>query len=183
VLKKRFSSFWSLNSFWQGFTVASSLIGTVFGSLLAGYPAQKYGRKKIINSHRIDVSLICYRLRNHSIWMLFILFRFIGGLAVGASSVVGPMYISEISPAKIRGRLAGSFQVNIVTGILIAYFANFLLSGIGENSWRWMLGIMAVPATIFAILVIEQFREGPRWLVLNGRDDEAKKIFEKNRRA
>jgi sugar porter (SP) family MFS transporter len=107
---------------------------------------------------------------------MFVSFRFIGGIAVGASSVVGPMYISEISPAKLRGRLAGSFQLNIVMGIFVALLTNFLFASAGENSWRWMLGVMVLPACLFAIL-LRTIPESPRWLVLNNRDDEAEKIF------
>lgn len=176
--EKTIQQLWSLNSFWQGFTVACSLIGTVFGSLLTGIPAQKFGRKKVLMTIALLYLVSAIGCAISSIWLLFIIFRFIGGLAVGASSVVGPMYISEIAPPKIRGRLAGSFQINIVVGILVAYLANFLLAGIGEDSWRWMLGIMAVPAVLFAIL-LQIIPESPRWLVLNGRDEEAKLIFAK----
>jgi sugar porter (SP) family MFS transporter len=101
-----------------------------------------------------------------------------GGLAVGASSVVGPMYISEISPAHLRGRLAGSFQLMIVTGIFIAYFTNFLFISMGDNAWRWMLGIMVVPAALF-LLLVRSIPESPRWLILNGRDAEAIPILKK----
>ena len=176
--EKTIQQLWSLSSGWLGFTVASSLIGTVVGSLIAGIPAQKYGRKKVLSAIAILYLLSAIGCAVTPIWFLFITFRFIGGIAVGASSVVGPMYISEISPAKIRGRLAGSFQVNIVLGILVAFLTNFLLRGIGDNSWRWMLGIMVVPAAMFAIL-LRTIPESPRWLVLNGRDEEAKKIFER----
>ncbi len=176
--EKTIQQLWSLSSGWLGFTVASSLIGTVIGSIIAGTPAQKYGRKAVLSFIAILYLLSAIGCSVTPIWFLFILFRFIGGIAVGASSVVGPMYISEIAPAKIRGRLAGSFQVNIVLGILIAFLTNFLLRGIGEDSWRWMLGIMVVPAAMFAIL-LRTIPESPRWLVLNGRDEEAKKIFEK----
>lgn len=174
--EKTIQQLWGLNSFWQGFTVASSLIGTVVGSLVAGWPAQKYGRKKVLVGIALMYLLSAVGCALSTAWLLFVLFRFIGGLAVGISSVVGPMYISEISPAPIRGRLAGSFQVNIVSGILVAYLANFLLSGIGEDAWRWMLGVMAIPAAIFALLV-RTIPESPRWLVLNGQDAEAEKIF------
>ena len=111
-------------------------------------------------------------------WELFILFRFIGGIAVGSSSVVGPMYISEISPARIRGRLAGSFQLMIVTGIFVAFLTNFLFVDFGDSAWRWMLGIMIIPALLFAVL-LRFVPESPRWLVLNNRDAEAMKIFER----
>lgn len=176
--EKTIQALWSLSSGWLGFTVASSLIGTVIGSLIAGIPAQKYGRKKVLTFIAMLYLLSAVGCAFTPIWFLFITFRFIGGIAVGASSVVGPMYISEIAPAGIRGRLAGSFQVNIVLGILMAFLTNFLLSGIGEDSWRWMLGIMVIPAAIFALL-LRTIPESPRWLVLNGRDEEARKIFER----
>ena len=174
--EKTIQQLWQLTSFWQGFTVAASLIGTVIGSLIAGIPAQKFGRKKVLSVIAILYLLSAIGCSLTPIWVLFITFRFIGGLAVGASSVVGPMYISEIAPAHMRGRLAGSFQLNIVAGIFIAYLTNFLFVGIGEDSWRWMLGIMVVPAGLFAIL-LRTIPESPRWLVLNNRDEEAKAIF------
>lgn len=176
--EKTIQKLWALDSAWLGFTVASSLIGTVLGSLIAGAPAQKYGRKKVLVAIAILYLLSAIGCAFASIWSLFVLFRFLGGIAVGASSVVGPMYISEISPARQRGRLAGLFQLNIVAGILIAYLTNYLLSGSGEDSWRYMLGVMTVPALLFAILV-RTIPESPRWLVLNNRDEEAKKIFER----
>jgi sugar porter (SP) family MFS transporter len=113
-----------------------------------------------------------------STWLLFVLFRFAGGIAVGASSVVGPMYISEIAPAHLRGRLAGSFQLNIVGGIFIAYLTNFLFVDLGDESWRWMLGIMVIPAGLFWIL-LRTIPESPRWLILNNREEEAIPIMRK----
>lgn len=169
---------WSLSSFWQGFTVASSLIGTVLGSLIAGRPAQKYGRKKTLSIIALLYLVSAVGCALTYTWELFVLFRFIGGIAVGASSVVGPMYISEIAPARMRGRLAGSFQLMIVTGIFVAYLTNFLFADFGDSAWRWMLGIMIVPALLFAIL-LRLVPESPRWLVLNNRDEEAKKVFER----
>jgi sugar porter (SP) family MFS transporter len=176
--EKTIQSLWNLSSGWQGFTVASSLIGTVIGSLIAGMPAQRYGRKKVLLVIALLYLLSAIGCSLTSIWELFILFRFIGGLAVGASSVVGPMYISEIAPANIRGRLAGSFQLNIVAGIFVAYLTNFLFVGMGEDSWRWMLGVMVVPSLLFAIL-LRSIPESPRWLWINGKPEEAKKIFER----
>ncbi|MBS1916024.1 MAG: sugar porter family MFS transporter [Bacteroidetes bacterium] len=169
---------WSLNSFWQGFTVASSLIGTVVGSLIAGIPAKKYGRKKVLMTIAVMYVFAAIGCASISTWILFVLFRFIGGIAVGASSVVGPMYISEISPAKLRGRLAGSFQLNIVIGIFVALTTNFLFKDFGENSWRWMLGVMVIPAALFFILV-RYIPESPRWLILNYRDAEAIPIMQR----
>ncbi|MGZ3922274.1 MAG: sugar porter family MFS transporter [Flavisolibacter sp.] len=176
--EKTIQQLWSLSSGWLGFTVASSLIGTVIGSVIVGLPAQRYGRKKVLTTIALMYLVASIGCGLAQVWILFITFRFIGGIAVGASSVVGPMYISEIAPANQRGRLAGLFQVNIVAGILIAYLTNYFLSGIGEDAWRWMLGIMAVPSILFAVLV-RTIPESPRWLVLNNRDEEARKIFSK----
>jgi sugar porter (SP) family MFS transporter len=181
--EKTIQQLWGLSGFWQGFTVASSLIGTVLGSLIAGAPAQRYGRKKVLQAIAILYLLSAIGCGTAPAWILFISFRFIGGIAVGASSVVGPMYISEIAPAHLRGRLAGSFQLNIVAGIFVAFLTNFLFVSIGEDSWRWMLGIMVIPAALFWIL-LRTIPESPRWLILNHRDQEAvpvmKRIGEEN---
>lgn len=170
--EKTIQQLWSLTPFWQGFTVASSLIGTVLGSIIAGIPAQRYGRKKVLVAIALMYLLSAAGCALSSGWFLFVMFRFIGGVAVGASSVVGPMYISEISPAHLRGRLAGSFQLNIVLGIFVAYITNYFFAGSGEDSWRWMLGVMMVPAGIFAILV-RTIPESPRWLILNHETEKA----------
>ena len=176
--EKTIQQLWNLSPGWQGFTVASSLIGTVIGSMIAGVPAQRYGRKKVLTVIAILYLFSAVGCALTPVWLLFVIFRFVGGLAVGASSVVGPMYISEVAPAKIRGRLAGSFQLMIVTGIFVAYLTNFLFVGFGDTGWRWMLGIMIVPAALFAIL-LRFIPESPRWLVLNNRDEEAKVVFAK----
>lgn len=176
--EKTVQQLWSLSSFWQGFTVASSLIGTVFGSLITSVPVQKYGRKKTLVAIAILYLLSSIGCATTYTWELFILFRFIGGIAVGASSVVGPMYISEVSPARMRGRLAASFQLMIVTGIFVAYLTNFFFIDFGDAAWRWMLGIMIIPALLFLIL-LQFVPESPRWLVLNNRDEEARKIFQR----
>ncbi len=176
--EKTIQQLWGLSSFWQGFTVASSLIGTVLGSIVAGVPAKKYGRKKVLIAIAILYLLSSIGCASTSAWLLFVTFRFIGGIAVGASSVVGPMYISEISPARLRGRLAGSFQLNIVLGIFVAYITNFLFAGLGDNAWRWMLGIMVIPAGAFALLV-RTIPESPRWLILNGREAEAIPVMQR----
>src|SRR5688572_2632877 len=119
--EKTVQQLWSLSPFLQGFTVASSLIGTVIGSLITSVPAQKFGRKKTLTVIALLYLLSAIGCATTYTWELFILFRFVGGIAVGASSVVGPMYIAEVSPAHMRGRLAGSFQLMIVTGIFVAY--------------------------------------------------------------
>jgi sugar porter (SP) family MFS transporter len=146
------------------------------GSIVAGVPAQRFGRKKTLMAISILYLISAIGCTLSSVWILFVSFRFVGGIAVGASSVVGPMYISEVAPARQRGRLAGSFQLNIVMGIFIALVTNFFFKDFGENSWRWMLGVMVIPAGLFAIL-LRTIPESPRWLVLNNRDSEAEKVF------
>ena len=170
---------WSLDKFAHGFTVASSLLGTVLGALVAGFPAKRYGRKKtlqVISVLFIVAALGCALV---SEWGIFIIFRIVGGIAVGASSVIAPMYISEISPATMRGRLAGSFQVNIVLGIMVAYLTNFIFIHLQlADAWRWMLGVMVVPSAIFAILLFG-IPESPRWLILNGKESIALPILQR----
>ena len=161
-----------------GFTVAASLIGTVIGSMIAGKPAQRFGRKKVLLVIALMYLLSAIGCSLTNTWILFIVFRMIGGIAVGASSVVGPMYISEISPATVRGRLTGMFQLNIVIGILVAFLTNFAFQQMGAGSWRWMVGVMVIPAGLFALL-LRIIPESPRWLILNNRDEEAARIFER----
>lgn len=169
---------WDLSASQLGLTVASSLFGTILGSMIAGIPAQKYGRKKVLFAIAIMYLLSAIGCALSPGLLVFVLMRFIGGIAVGASSVVGPMYISEISPAHLRGRLAGSFQLNIVFGIFVAYISNYFFAASGPDSWRWMLGIMVVPAGLFAILV-RMIPESPRWLVLNNEIAKAMPIMER----
>ena len=169
---------WGLSASQLGLTVASSLFGTILGSMIAGMPAQRYGRKKVLFAIALMYVVSAIGCALSPGLLLFVIMRFIGGVAVGASSVVGPMYISEISPAHLRGRLAGSFQLNIVFGIFVAYISNYFFAESGEDSWRWMLGIMVVPAGIFAILV-KMIPESPRWLVLNNETARAIPIMER----
>ena len=176
--EKTIQELWSLSDFMLGFTVAASLIGTVIGSMIAGKPAQRYGRKKVLLVIALMYLVSAIGCSLTPTWILFISFRMIGGIAVGASSVVGPMYISEISPAAVRGRLTGMFQLNIVIGILVAFLTNFAFLHIGAGSWRWMVGIMVIPAGLFALL-LRLIPESPRWLILNNRDEEAARIFER----
>ncbi len=169
---------WGLTANQLGLTVASSLFGTILGSIIAGVPAQKFGRKKVLFAIALMYVVSAIGCALSPGLLLFVAMRFIGGVAVGASSVVGPMYISEISPAHLRGRLAGSFQLNIVLGIFVAYISNYFFAASGEDSWRWMLGIMVVPAGLFALLV-RMIPESPRWLVLNNETAKAIPIMEK----
>jgi len=168
---------WQLDSFWHGLTVSISLIGTILGAVSAGKFMNKYGRKKVLLFIAILYLLSAVGCALANVWSIFLLFRFIGGVSVGISSVVGPVFISEISPSKDRGKLTGLFQIMIVSGIFIAYLTNFLFAGIGENAWRYMLGIMAIPSVVFYVL-LRNIPESPRWLMLQNRKEEAKLIFE-----
>ncbi len=166
--------YWSLNDFQHGLTVAIALIGTAFGALLGGIPSDKLGRKGtlfLIAALFLFASLGTALATN---WYAFLLFRFLGGLGVGASSVTAPIYISEISPARNRGKLVALFQFNIVFGILVSYLSNYLIGLSGEGSWRLMLGVQAVPSLVF-LLLIRFIPESPRWLILKrGRIEEAR---------
>jgi sugar porter (SP) family MFS transporter len=177
-VEKSIQTLWNLTEFEHGFTVASALIGTVIGALTAGAPAEKYGRKRVLQVIGILYLVTSLVTALTESWHLFIIFRFLGGIGVGASSVVGPMYISEIAPAHRRGRLVALFQFNIVSGILIAFVSNYLLFGIGEDSWRYMLGVQAIPSLLYVILVVF-VPESPRWLMKNNRRDEARDILSK----
>ena len=177
-VEKSIQLLWSLDDFSHGFTVASALIGTVIGSMIAGNPAEKYGRKRVLQTIGLLYLVTSLVTALTSSWIPFLLFRFLGGVGVGASSVVGPMYISEIAPAHSRGRMVALFQFNIVSGILIAFVSNYLLSGVGEDAWRWMLGVQAVPALFFFIMVFF-VPESPRWLIKQSRKDEAKEVLYK----
>lgn len=160
---------WNLNAFEHGVTVSIALIGTVIGSVIGGIPAEKLGRKKSLLIIALLYLVSSLGTAYAVDWPVFLVFRFMGGLGVGVSSVVAPLYISEIAPAHKRGRLVAMFQFNIVFGILMAYLSNYLLSGIGENEWRWMLGVQAFPSIIFTITVL-LIPESPRWLILKRGD-------------
>jgi SP family arabinose:H+ symporter-like MFS transporter len=155
---------WNSTPAEHGLTVSIALIGTVIGSLIGGIPADKYGRKKTLYLVAILYLISALGSALAVDWYSFLTFRFIGGVGVGISSVVAPMYISEISPANNRGRLVALFQFNIVLGILISYLSNFLIAGTFEEDWRWMLGVEAVPAVLFLISIFT-IPESPRWLI------------------
>ena len=161
-----------------GLTVAIALWGTIIGALLAGIPGDAYGRRDSLRGLAIlflASALGCAFAWN---WLSFVTFRFIAGLAIGGSSVLGPLYIAEIAPAKWRGRLVGFFQFSIVFGILAAYFSNFEIGslGLGASEWRWKLGISAAPAAIFFFLLF-YIPRSPRWLAKKGRIDEARDML------
>ncbi|MGI9532314.1 sugar porter family MFS transporter [Lutimonas sp.] len=168
---------WGSSDVFHGSVVmAMALWGTVIGAMFGGIPTNKIGRKKTLIWIGVlyTISAIGSAMVNDP--YTFAAFRFIGGLGVGASTVAAPAYVSEIAPAKDRGRLVGFYQFNIVLGILIAFLSNYLLSNVGENAWRWMVGVEAIPAFIYTILVLT-VPKSPRWLLLNGRREEASKTL------
>lgn len=161
---------WELDDWSHGLAVAMALYGTVLGALLGGIPADKYGRKVTLIWIGIFyfVSALGSALVDDVYSFMF--YRFIGGLGVGASSVVAPMYISEIAPAKSRGQLVALYQFNIVFGILMAYFSNYLIGTANlDEAWRWMLGVEAIPALIYSILILK-VPKSPRWLIAKKQD-------------
>src|SRR5947209_365718 len=162
--EKTIQTIWGLSPGLHGIAMASALYGTVVGSLLGGWPADRFGRKATLLWIGVlyFVGAVGSALATNVV--TFIVARVIGGLGIGISTVVAPMYISEIAPPKHRGRLAGMFQFNIVFGILIAFVSNALLAGIGENAWRWMLGVAAFPSLLYARLCFG-LPESPRWLL------------------
>ncbi len=169
--EKTIQSLWHLSAGMHGIALGAALYGTVLGSLFGGWPTDKLGRKPTL--FWIGVLYIISAVGCGLAWDVysFIAARFLGGIGIGVSTVAAPLYISEIAPPAHRGRLTAMFQFNIVFGIIIAFVSNALLSGIGENAWRWMLGIAAFPSVVYAVLCLT-LPESPRWL-LTRKDDRA----------
>lgn len=166
----------SSDAFHGSVVMAMALWGTVIGAMFGGIPTNKLGRKNTLIWIGVlyTVSALGSALVNDPYTFAF--FRFIGGLGVGASTVAAPAYVSEIAPAKDRGRLVGLYQFNIVLGILIAFLSNYLLRNVGENAWRWMIGVEAIPAFIYTVLAFT-VPKSPRWLLLQGKKEEATEIL------
>ena len=149
--EKTIQQLWNLTPSMHGLSMGAALWGTVLGSLVGSWPTDRFGRKRTL----LWIGILFLA---GSVWSAlandvysFMAARFIGGIAIGISTVAAPLYISEISPPARRGRLAGMFQFNIVFGILVAFLSNYLLGKMGENAWRWMLGVMAVPSVILCL--------------------------------
>lgn len=161
-----------------GFTVASALIGTVIGSLIAGAPADRYGRRAVMLSVAIAYVASSLGTALAPNWPVFLAFRFLGGLAIGAASVVTPIYIAEVSPARFRGRLVAMNQLNIVLGILVAFLSNYLIAQAlpADRAWRWMFGIVTVPSLLYLTTVLF-LPESPRWLTVRGARERAAAVL------
>ena len=162
--EQKIQSLWDLSAGRHGIAMAAALYGTVLGALFGGWPADRFGRRPTL----LWIGVLYFV---SAVWSglapgfySFSIARFIGGFGVGISTVAAPLYIAEIAPAEYRGRLCGMFQFNIVFGILVAFLSNALLAGIGENAWRWMLGVEAIPAFIYTIMCFA-IPESPRWLI------------------
>ncbi len=162
-----------------GLTVSIALWGTVIGAMSAGAIGQKFGGRETLRITAILYVISAIGCAFAWSWPALVIFRFIGGLGVGGSSVLGPVYIAELAPAKWRGRLVGMFQINIVIGILLAYFSNYVIGtlNLGSHEWRWQLGVAAIPAILFLIFLFGIPRSS-RWLVTQGRIDEARSVLQ-----
>ncbi|MCW1887645.1 sugar porter family MFS transporter [Luteolibacter flavescens] len=170
--EKTLQKLWNLSAVMHGLAMGSALWGTVLGSMVGGWPTDHFGRKKTLLwvGALFLIGSLWSALANDV--YSFMIARFIGGIAIGISTIAAPLYISEISPPAHRGRLAGMFQFNIVFGILVAYGSNFLLGGFGENAWRWMLGVMVLPSVVYTLACL-LIPESPRWLI-SRRGDRSK---------
>ena len=175
---KQLQALWNSSDAFHGSVVmAMALWGTVFGAMFGGFPTNRIGRKNTLIWIGVFyfVSAVGSAFANDPYTFAF--FRFLGGIGVGASTVAAPAYVSEISPAKDRGRLVALYQFNIVLGILVAFLSNYLLRNVGENAWRWMVGVEAFPAFIYTLLIFT-VPKSPRWLISKHRYQEAKKVLE-----
>tara|TARA_B100001109_G_scaffold20052_1_gene14373 strand:- start:3035 stop:4351 length:1317 start_codon:yes stop_codon:yes gene_type:complete len=174
---QKLQELWNSTDIFHGSVVmAMALWGTVVGALFGGIPTKKIGRKRTLLWIGIfyTLSAVGSALANDP--LTFAAFRFLGGIGVGISGIAAPAYISEIAPAKNRGRLVGLYQFNLVSGILVAFLSNYLLTGIGDNDWRYMMGVEAIPAIFYTVLVLS-IPKSPRWLYINGQKKEAQDII------
>ena len=173
-----FSDYFQLSDTLKGWAVSAALIGCVLGALFIGRPGDYFGRRNVLKFLGLLFLISAVGTGVATELWIFIFFRFVGGLAVGGASVLSPMYISEISPPAYRGRLTVTFQLAIVTGILVAFFADFLLIDTGENNWRWMFLSEGIPAMAFFVLLF-YVEKSPRWLVKAGDIDRAREVIMK----
>lgn len=174
---KKLQLLWhSSDAFHGAVVMGMALWGTVIGAIFGGFPTNKFGRKNTLFAIGVLYAFSAIGTAFSNDPYTFAFFRFLGGLGVGASTIAAPTYISEIAPAKNRGKLVSLYQFNIVLGILIAFLSNYLISGTSENDWRWMLGVQAIPAIIYTLFVLSIPRS-PRWLISRFRINEAKQVL------
>jgi MFS transporter, SP family, arabinose:H+ symporter len=160
-------------------TVSIALIGTVIGAIFAGEPGQRYGARNTLRVLAVFYVVSALGCAFSTGLTTLLIFRLLGGLAIGGSSVLSPVYIAEIAPAEWRGRLVGSFQISVVSGILVAYLSNYFIGtlGLGSADWRWMFGVAAAPALLFFALLFG-IPNSPRWLATKGRGTEARAVLQ-----
>jgi len=172
------TSTYDLTPWTLGITVFMALGGTVIGAMFAGIPGQKWGARETLRVLAGFYVLSAVGCAFAWSWEVLLIARFLGGLGIGGSSVLGPVYIAELAPAKMRGRLVGSFQINIVLGILLAYLSNYAIArlGLGIMEWRWQFGVAAFPAALFLVMLFA-IPPSPRWLVTHKRVDEARTVL------
>ena len=170
--EQRIQSLWGLSAGMHGLALGAALYGTVLGSLIGGWPTDRFGRKATLLW--IGILYVVSAVGSALAWnvWIFIVARFIGGVGIGISTVASPLYIAEIAPPRHRGRLAGMFQFNIVLGIVAAFASNAALAGVGEHAWRWMLGVEALPAVVYTLMCLGLV-ESPRWLLTRRHDRAA----------
>ncbi len=170
---------YALTPWTLGITVFMALGGTVMGAMFAGIPGQKWGARETLRVLAAFYVLSAVGCAFAWSWEVLLIARFLGGLGIGGSSVLGPVYIAELAPAKMRGRLVGSFQINIVIGILLAYLSNYAIArlGLGAAEWRWQFGVAAFPAVLFLVTLFA-IPPSPRWLVTRKRVDEARDVLQ-----
>jgi sugar porter (SP) family MFS transporter len=170
--EQKIQALWGISDSVHGIPIASALYGTFIGALIGGWPTDRFGRRPTLLWLGILYLISSLGSALAPNVYVFFIARVIGGLGIGISTVVAPLYISEIAPPKYRGRLAGLFQFNIVFGIVVAYASNRLLDVIGESAWRWMLGVAAIPSLLYTIFCLT-IPESPRWLLTRKRDRQA----------
>ena len=171
-----FTQHFNISGVMQGWAVSSALIGCIVGAIVIGRPGDVFGRRLMLKLLALLFLISAIGVGLAVNISMFVIFRFIGGLAVGGASVLSPAYISEISPPAYRGRLTMTFQLAIVIGILAAFFSDYLLLNTGENNWRWMFLSQCIPAlTYFALLF--SIGKSPRWLVRNGESEAAREVI------
>ena len=166
----------SLDALQEGWAVSVVLIGCMFGAGLAGPISDRIGRRRLMLVSAILFLVSAVGCALPRTITAFVVFRFVGGLGIGSAAVLSPLYIAEIAPARVRGALVSVNQLAIVTGILLAYFVNWVFAGAGPANWRWMFGMGAIPSVLFFLLLL-RVPESPRWLVKNGREEEARNVL------